>query len=94
MDASRCIFTREMFHNQPKISGYEYRPPFGARGNHGNNTLPRSPRKPLTTPPRYPSSHHEVEANDEIPSEQLMRFEQDEVVQCLMHVVLEHNGDQ
>ena len=57
---------------------------------------PRSPRKffsPPPSPPRHPPSYHEVEGNEEISSEALMRFEQDEETQHLMHVLLEFNGD-
>ena len=86
-----------MSHNQPETIGYDYRPPFGGNNNHGNNMSPRSPRKTITTPsspPRCPPSHHEVEANEEISSEALMIFEQDEEAQHLMHALLECNGDQ
>ena len=94
MDVTRCITSRDMSHNQPETSGYEHRP--FTSGNHGNNTPPRSPRQkisPPPSPPRCPPSHHEAEANEEISSEALMRFEQDEEAQCLMHVLLECNGD-
>ena len=97
MDIFRCIATREISHAQPETSAYEDRLPFGTNGNNGNNTPPRSPRQPLTappSPPRHPPSHHEEEANDEISSEELMRFKQDDVAQCLMLKILKCNGDQ
>lgn len=46
-------------------------------GNDGNNTPPRTPRVKVgacPSPPRNSQSHHESETNDEITSEDLMRF--------------------
>ena len=82
MDAARHMASRDMSHNQPKTSGYEHRP--FTSGNHGNNMPPSSPRQkyaPLHSCPRHPPSHHEAKANEEISSEALMRFEQDEEAQ-------------
>ena len=53
---------------------------------------PRSPRQ--SSPQRRPPSHHEEEGNDEIYPKALMHFEQDEKAQCMMRILLEHNGYQ
>ena len=97
MDVATHIATRQMSHDQPETSAYEDRPPFGTSVNNGNNTPLRSPRQTLIAPPslpRCPPSHHEEEANDDITSEELMRFKQDDVSHHLMLKILECNGDQ
>ena len=97
IDATRHIATRDVSHAQPKTNAYEDRPPFGTSGNNGNNMPPWSPRQNLVappSPPRHPPSHHEEEANDDISSEELVRFEQDDVAQRMMLKLLECNGDQ
>lgn len=43
MDATRCMASRGMSHDQVETSGYENRSFFGTSGNHGNNMPPRSP---------------------------------------------------
>ena len=77
MDAARHMAYRGTFHEQPETSNHEHRSLFN--GNNGNNMPPRSPPRPTfgmpSSPPRPPPSQHEAEADDEISSEDLMRFE-------------------
>ena len=78
-----------------KTSAQGNRIPLGNSDNNGNNTPPRSPRQNLIgppSPPRHPPSHREEEANDDISSEDLIRFEQDDGAQHLMLKLLERNG--
>ena len=56
--------------------------------NEGNNTLPKTPRVTIGTCP----SHHD--SDEDVTSEDVMKFQQDSFYQKLMLRALEENGDQ
>ena len=61
-------------------------------GNNWNKSPPRSPRihaVGCSSPPRPSQSHHESEVDNEVTSEDLMRFQQDELLQKLILKALE-----
>ena len=65
--------------------------PFG--NNDGNHSPPRTPRATMGACPSPPkSSHHDTD--EEITSEDVVRFQQDGFTQKLMLRALEENGDQ
>ena len=64
-------------------------------GNDDYNTPPRTPRfnaGAWLSPPRQSQSHHE--SDDEITSDDVIKFQQDELTKKLMLKALEKNGDQ
>ena len=69
-------------HNEETRRDY-YRNPFEhipITGNNGNHTPPRIPRvnmRACPSPPRQSQSHHE--SDDEITSEDVIRFQKDEI---------------
>ena len=61
--------------------------------NYGNHTPPRTPRAAIGTCPSPPKPSH-PDSDEEITSEDVIKFQQDGFSQKLMLRALEENGDQ
>lgn len=80
--------------NQPRCEGHKGTCPHNPFGNNDGNLMPpRTPKSTMGTCPSPPKpSHHD--SDEEITSEDVIRFQQDGLSQKLMFRALEENGDQ